>query len=57
MGPWVPGLIGTYSTFTVWGDCRVLKVDGRFTVARTLYYPYYELRVPMSMGNLVHTAT
>ena len=32
----------------VWGDpvppnCRVLKADGHFTVARTLYYPYHEL--------------
>ena len=46
----------------VWGDpvppnCRVLKADGRFTIAKTLYYRYYELRVPSSMGNLVHTAT
>ena len=37
----------------VWGDpvppnCRVLKADGHFTVARTLYYPYHELRVPGS---------
>ena len=36
---------------------RVLKADGHFTVARTLYYQYYELRVPRSMGNLVDTAT
>ena len=33
----------------VWGDavptnCRVLKADGHFTIARTLYYPYHELR-------------
>ena len=45
----------------VWGDpvppnCRVLKTDGHFTVARTLYYPYYELRVPGSKGYLVHIA-
>ena len=45
----------------VWGDpvppnCRVLKADGRFTVARTLYYPNYELRVPGSKGYLVHKA-
>ena len=31
----------------VWGDPvlpnnRVLKVDGHFTVAKTLYYPNYE---------------
>ena len=69
----VPGLFGTYSTFTpiiaeqkcvygpVWGDpvppnCRVLQADDRFTVARTLYYPYHELRVPGSKGYLVHIA-
>ena len=45
----------------VWGDpvppnCRVLKADGRFTVAKTLYYPYYDLRVPGSKGYLVHIA-
>ena len=45
----------------VWGDpappnCRVLKADGHFTVARTLYYPYHELRVPGSKGYLVHIA-
>ena len=39
----------------VWGDpvppnCRVIKADGHFTVARTLYFPYYELRVPGSKG-------
>ena len=45
----------------VWGDpvppnCRVLKADGRFTVAKTLYYLYYELRVAESKGYLVHIA-
>ena len=45
----------------VWVDpvppnCRVLKADGHFTVARTLYYAYYELRVPGSKGYLVHIA-
>ena len=45
----------------VWGDpvppnCRVLRADGHFTVARTLYYPYYELRVPGSKGYLVYIA-
>ena len=43
----------------VWGDpvppnCRVLKADGHFTLARTLYYPYHESRVPGSKGYLVH---
>ena len=37
-------------------NCRVLKADGRFTVASTLYYPYNELRVPGSKGYLVHIA-
>ena len=37
----------------IWGDpvppnCRVLKADGHFTIARSLYYPYYELPVPGS---------
>ena len=45
----------------VWGDpvppnCRVLKADGHFTVARTLYYPYYQLRGPGSKGYLLHIA-
>ena len=45
----------------VWGDpvptnCRVLRVDGHFTVGRTLYYPYYQLWVPGSKGYLVHIA-
>ena len=45
----------------VWGDpvptnCRVLKADGHFTVARTLYYPYHKLWVPGSKGYLVHIA-
>ena len=35
---------------------RVLKEDGRFTVARTLYYLYYEWRVAGSKGYLVHIA-
>ena len=39
----------------IWGDpvptnCRVLKADGHFTVARTLYYPYHKLWVPGSKG-------
>ena len=39
----------------VWGDpvppnYRVLRADGHFTVARTLYYPYYELWVPGPKG-------
>ena len=32
------------------------KVDGHFTVARSLYYPYHELRVPGSKGYVVHIA-
>ena len=45
----------------VWGDpvptnCRVLKADGHFTVARTLYKPYHQLWVPGSKGYLVHIA-
>ena len=45
----------------VWGDpvqpnCSVPKVDGLLTVARTLYYPNYQLRVPASKGYLVHIA-
>ena len=45
----------------IWGDpvptnCRVLKADGHFTVARTLYYPYHKLWVPGSKGYLVHIA-
>ena len=45
----------------VWGDpvptnCHVLRVDGHFTVARTLYYPYHQLWVPWSKGYLVHIA-
>ena len=45
----------------VWGDpvptnCRVLKADGHFTVARTLYYPYHKLWVLGSKGYLVHIA-
>ena len=44
-----------------WGDpvptnCRVLRADGHFTVARTLYYPYHKLWVPWSKGYLVHIA-
>ena len=44
-----------------WGDpvptnCHVLKADGHFTVARTLYYPYHKLWVPGSKGYLVHIA-
>ena len=43
----------------VWGDpvpitCRVLRADGHFTVARTLYYPYHQLWLPGSKGYLVH---
>ena len=46
----------------VWGDpvrtnCRVLKADGHFAVARTLYYQYHHLRVPGSKGYLVHIAS
>ena len=37
-------------------NCRVLKADGHFTVARTLYYPYHKLWVPGSKGYLVHKA-
>ena len=45
----------------VWGDpvpinCRVLRVDGHLTVARTLYYRYHQLWVPWSKGYLVHIA-
>ena len=45
----------------VWGDpvptnCRVLRVDGYFAVARTLYYQYHQLRVPGSKGYSVHLA-
>ena len=45
----------------VWGDpvpknCRVLKADGHFTVARTLFNPYHQLWVPGSKGYLVHIA-
>ena len=45
----------------VWGDpvppnCRVLKADGHLSVAKTLYYPYHELRVPGSKGYLVQIA-
>ena len=45
----------------VWGDpvptnCRVLKADGHFTVARTLYNPYHQLWVPGSKDYLVHMA-
>ena len=35
---------------------RVLNADGHFTVAKTMYYPYYESRVPGSKGYLVHIA-
>ena len=43
----------------VWGDpvptnCRVLRADGHFTVARTLYYPYHQLWVLGFKGYLVH---
>ena len=37
-------------------NCRVLKADGHFTVARTLYYPYHKLWVPWSKGYLVRIA-
>ena len=45
----------------VWGDpvptnCRVLKADGHFTVARTLYNPHHQLWVPGSKDYLVHIA-
>ena len=45
----------------VWGDpvptnCRVLRADGHFTVARALNYPYYQLWVPGAKGYLVHIA-
>ena len=45
----------------VWGDpvptnYRVLKADGHFTVAKTLYNPYHQLWVPRSKGYLVHIA-
>ena len=64
--PWTqgPGTYSTFTPIIaeqkcvygpVWGDpvppnCRVLKADGHFTVARTLYYPYHELWVPGSKG-------
>ena len=42
-----------------WGDpvppnCRVTRADGHYTVAKTLYYLYHQLRVPGSKGYLVH---
>ena len=45
----------------VWGDPvptngRDSWADGHFTIARTLYYSYYQLWVPGSKGYLVHIA-
>ena len=40
--------------FPVPTNCRVLRADGHFTVARTLYYPYHQLWVPWSKCYLVH---
>ena len=37
-------------------NCCVLGADGHFTVARTLYYLYYESRIPGTKGYLVHIA-